>query len=121
MPSTLATPNGDYGTGILGKWKYVPNLDAFIGLQDQTLGNIWLYKPVGCNSCSSTGYKGRMALHEVMSVSESVERLAVQRVASDDIMRLARSEGMKTLLEDGWYKVGLGLTSIQEILRVVAT
>ena len=44
---TLATPNGDVGTGILGKWKYVPNLDAFIGLQDATLGNIWIYKPVG--------------------------------------------------------------------------
>jgi fibronectin type 3 domain-containing protein len=44
---TLATPNGDYGTGILGKWKYVSNLDAFIGLQDATLGNIWIYKPVG--------------------------------------------------------------------------
>jgi hypothetical protein len=44
---TLAKPNGDVGTGILGKWKYVPNLDAFIGLQDYNLGNIWLYKPVG--------------------------------------------------------------------------
>ena len=43
----LARPNGDFGTGILGKWKYIPNLDAFIGLQDSTLGNIWIYKPVG--------------------------------------------------------------------------
>jgi len=44
---TRAIPNGDVGTGILGKWKYIPNLDAFIGLQDYTLGNIWIYKPVG--------------------------------------------------------------------------
>jgi hypothetical protein len=44
---TQATPNGDYGTGLLGKWKYIPNLDAFIGLQDKNLGNIWIYKPVG--------------------------------------------------------------------------
>jgi len=44
---TLAQPNGDVGTGILGKWKYIPNLDAFIGLQDYTQGNIWIYKPVG--------------------------------------------------------------------------
>src|SRR6185437_1068390 len=50
---TRATPNGDVGTGILGKWKYVPNLDAFIGLQDATLGNIWIYKPVGWVAPSS--------------------------------------------------------------------
>jgi hypothetical protein len=43
----LATPNGDVGTGLLGKWKYIPNLDAFIGLQDALRGNIWIYKPVG--------------------------------------------------------------------------
>jgi len=43
----LATPNGDYGTGILGKWKYIDNLDVFMGLQDATQGNIWIYKPVG--------------------------------------------------------------------------
>ncbi|MES2353863.1 MAG: DNRLRE domain-containing protein [Pseudomonadota bacterium] len=44
---TLAVPNGDQGTGILGKWKYVYNLDAFIGLQNASQGNIWVYKPVG--------------------------------------------------------------------------
>jgi hypothetical protein len=44
---TLAKPSGDVGTGLLGKWKYIPNLDAFMGLQDATLGNIWIYKPIG--------------------------------------------------------------------------
>ncbi len=105
--------------------EYVPTAEELLAIPDYPYAEgdplPTLYKPVGCNLCSSTGYKGRMALHEVMTVSESVERLAVQRVASDDVMRLARSEGMKTLLEDGWLKVGLGLTSIQEILRVVAT
>jgi hypothetical protein len=43
----LAGPNGNVGTGLLGKWKYIPNLDAFMGLQDQNAGNIWIYKPVG--------------------------------------------------------------------------
>ncbi len=42
-----AIPNGDAGTGILGKWKYIHNLDAFLGLQDINQGNIWLYKPIG--------------------------------------------------------------------------
>jgi hypothetical protein len=44
---TSAVPNGDVGTGILGKWKYIPNLDVFMGLQDPVEGNIWLYKPAG--------------------------------------------------------------------------
>ncbi|WP_246142457.1 GspE/PulE family protein [Nocardioides rubriscoriae] len=105
--------------------EYVPTAEELLAIPDFPYNEgdplPMLYRPVGCNFCSTTGYKGRMALHEVMTVSESVERLAVQRVASDDVMRLARSEGMKTLLEDGWLKVGQGLTSIQEILRVVAT
>jgi len=44
---TLAVPNGDVGTGLLGKWKYISNLDAFMGLQDSSQGNIWIYKPIG--------------------------------------------------------------------------
>jgi hypothetical protein len=51
-------PNGDTGTGILGKWKYIPNLDAFIGLQDPNQGNIWLYKPVGWQYPSEWGSQG---------------------------------------------------------------
>ncbi len=46
-PPGTAVPNGGVGTGILGKWKYIPNLDVFMGLQDPVLGNIWVYKPVG--------------------------------------------------------------------------
>jgi type IV pilus assembly protein PilB len=79
-----------------------------------------LYQPVGCASCSNTGYRGRIAIHEVMTVSEEIERLAVARAPSADIARAAREQGMLTLREDGWAKVRLGLTSIEEILRVVS-
>lgn len=79
-----------------------------------------LYQPVGCASCSNTGYRGRIAVHEVMTVSEEIERLAVARAPSADIARAAREQGMLTLREDGWSKVRLGLTSIEEILRVVS-
>jgi type IV pilus assembly protein PilB len=78
-----------------------------------------LYKAMGCSSCSNTGYRGRMALHEVMPVSEEIERLAVDRASSAEISRMARSQGMETLLEDGWAKVQEGLTSIEELFRVV--
>jgi type IV pilus assembly protein PilB len=79
-----------------------------------------LYRPVGCPTCSKTGYHGRIAVHEVMRVSEEIERLTVARASSAEIGRTAREQGMLTLREDGWSKVQLGLTSIDEILRVVA-
>ena len=79
-----------------------------------------IYRPVGCASCSKTGYRGRIAIHEVMTVSEEIERLTVSRASSAEILRAAKEQGMITLREDGWAKVVLGLTSIDEILRVVA-
>lgn len=79
-----------------------------------------VYEPIGCQSCSNTGYRGRIAVHEVMTVSEEIERLAVARASSAEIGRLAREQGMITLREDGWEKVKMGLTSIEEILRVVS-
>lgn len=79
-----------------------------------------LYRPVGCTNCSGTGYQGRMGLHEVMLVTEQIERLAVQRASAVEIQQVAISQGMLTLRQDGWAKVQLGLTSVEEILRVVA-
>jgi type IV pilus assembly protein PilB len=79
-----------------------------------------LYRRVGCSACAKTGYKGRLALHEVMTVTEEVERLAVDRASGTEIGRVARSQGMTMLRDDGMAKVRAGLTSIEEILRVVA-
>ena len=79
-----------------------------------------LYRPVGCPTCSKTGFRGRIAVHEVMRVTEEIERLTVARASSAEIGRTAREQGMLTLREDGWSKIQLGLTSIDEILRVVA-
>lgn len=78
-----------------------------------------LFRAVGCSGCAKTGYKGRLALHEVMSVSEEIERLAVTHASSSEINRVARQQGMTSLREDGIDKVRLGITSIAEILRVV--
>ncbi len=77
-----------------------------------------LFRPVGCARCSNTGYRGRLALHEIMPVNEEIERLAVARASSAEIARAAVSAGMETLIEDGWAKVQAGLTSMEELLRV---
>jgi type IV pilus assembly protein PilB len=79
-----------------------------------------LFRPVGCTACSKTGYRGRLGLYEVMTMSEEIERLVVERVSSEDIRRSARRDGMITLREDGLEKIRLGTTSIEEVLRVVA-
>jgi type IV pilus assembly protein PilB len=78
-----------------------------------------LYHPVGCTSCSNTGYRGRFGLYEVMPMSEEIERLTVERASSDAIRAVAIQQGMQTLREDGLQKAAAGLTSIEEIARVV--
>ncbi|WP_062133624.1 GspE/PulE family protein [Demequina aestuarii] len=78
-----------------------------------------VFRPEGCQRCSNTGYRGRVALHEVMVVDEDLERLAVARASSAEITRMARSHGMESLLMDGWAKVLEGTTSVEELLRVV--
>ena len=78
-----------------------------------------LFRPVGCTQCSNTGYRGRIALHEVMTVTEEIERMAVARASSIEITRMATRQGMSTLRQDGWAKALLGHTAIEEILRVV--
>jgi type IV pilus assembly protein PilB len=78
-----------------------------------------LYRASGCSACSKTGYKGRLALHEVMAVSETIERLAVERASAAAITEAARAEGMESLRDDGLAKVAQGVTTLDEILRVV--
>ncbi len=78
-----------------------------------------LYRAVGCPVCGKTGFRGRLGLYEVMPVTEEVERLTVARSSSEDIRRLAVEQDMVTLREDGLAKVAMGLTTIEEVLRVV--
>jgi type IV pilus assembly protein PilB len=78
-----------------------------------------LYRPVGCPACSRTGYRGRLAIQEVMVLSEEIERMTVERYSSDDVKKTAVSQGMEPLREDGLRKVAQGLTSLEEVFRVV--
>ena len=78
-----------------------------------------LFKPAGCSACGNTGYKGRLAVHEVMTVTEDIERLVAEKASSEDIGRVAAQQGMKSLRDDGMAKVKAGVTSIEEIFRVI--
>ncbi len=78
------------------------------------------YEPVGCSRCNRTGYRGRVGLFSVMTMSEAVKELTVEGAAEAEITAVARSEGMLSLREDGLIKVRDGITSISEVARVSA-
>jgi type IV pilus assembly protein PilB len=78
-----------------------------------------LYRPSGCAACSNTGYRGRMGLYEVMPMTEELERLTVERASAEALKTVAIQQGMITLRDDGLEKVRMGLTSIEEVARVV--
>jgi type IV pilus assembly protein PilB len=78
-----------------------------------------LYHAVGCGNCAKTGYKGRIGLYEVMLMSEEIERMTAERASSEAIRHLAVEQGMKSLRDDGLEKARLGMTSVEEVLRVV--
>jgi type IV pilus assembly protein PilB len=82
-------------------------------------GDVTLQKAKGCSRCNNTGYKGRIGLYEVMVVSEAIRRLTVERKSADEISRVAQAEGMKSLRDDGIDKVLAGVTTIEEIARVI--
>ncbi|MGY1550227.1 GspE/PulE family protein [Microbacterium sp. A588] len=85
---------------------------------DPMQGAPTVYRPNGCSQCSNTGYRGRIALHEVMAVDEEIERMAVANAPTAEIAEYAEANGMVRLRMDGWAKVLLGHTAIEEILRV---
>ena len=76
------------------------------------------YHGVGCEECRNQGYKGRLAIYELLVMSEAIRPLILNREASSVIGQVAVNEGMRTLRDDGWQKVMNGQTTIEEILRV---
>jgi type IV pilus assembly protein PilB len=88
-------------------------------LEIEDPAGVTVYGPGGCERCNNTGYKGRVGLYEVMLMSPEIERLTVERATSEEIKKVAIAEGMKTLRRDGVDKVLKGLTSYEEVLRVV--
>jgi type IV pilus assembly protein PilB len=78
-----------------------------------------LHRAIGCSACGKTGYRGRFALHEVMPISEEIERMVIERRSNEDIQKVAEMQGMITLRGDGLRKAARGDTSLEEIFRVV--
>jgi type IV pilus assembly protein PilB len=80
--------------------------------------DIEAFEAVGCTRCGRSGYKGRVGLYEVMSVTDEIRDLTIERASADSIKNVAVEQGMRLLRDDGLEKVRLGITSIAEISRV---
>ena len=102
------------------KEPYQPDLEEQAAAGLDPAEGLTLYRAVGCHTCSETGYRGRLAVHEVMVATEEIQRLIVTNASSEEIASCAREQGMRTLRQDGLAKVVQGRTTLEEIARVVA-
>ncbi|MBI4869089.1 MAG: type IV-A pilus assembly ATPase PilB [Candidatus Wallbacteria bacterium] len=82
--------------------------------------NIKFYKGKGCESCGNDGYRGRMGIYEVMEMTENMRQCILKGGSTTDMSRLARTEGMLTLRESAVRKALLGMTTVEEVVRVTA-
>jgi type IV pilus assembly protein PilB len=106
--------------------KFVPDKAVMTEIE-QTLGPLMpkdkaslnLVKGTGCDKCNNTGYYGRIGIYEVLPVSEKIAKLILERVPAGEIEKAAVSEGMITMLQDGYLRVLEGLTTMEEVVRVV--
>ncbi|HRC73782.1 MAG TPA: type II secretion system ATPase GspE [Candidatus Competibacter sp.] len=80
--------------------------------------DITLYKPVGCEHCGGSGYRGRAAIMEFLVMSDPLRRLVLKHADAGDLQDTAQQEGMDTMYEDGLRKAVAGLTTVEEVLRV---
>ncbi|MDB4939609.1 MAG: Tfp pilus assembly protein PilB, type pilus assembly protein PilB [Candidatus Doudnabacteria bacterium] len=84
----------------------------------KSISELTFYKGAGCSKCARTGYRGRVGIHEVLEVSPEVQALIVSRGTTQSIQDKAEEQGMILMWEDGFIKATLGITTIDEILRV---
>ncbi|AEV17172.1 Type II secretion system protein E [Thermus sp. CCB_US3_UF1] len=93
-----------------------PEVLRRLGLTEGEIAGAKLYKGMGCERCSGTGYKGRYAIHELLVVDDEIRHAIVAGKSATEIKEIARKKGMKTLREDGIYKALLGITTLEEVL-----
>ncbi|PIU98518.1 type II secretion system protein GspE [Candidatus Wolfebacteria bacterium CG03_land_8_20_14_0_80_40_12] len=77
------------------------------------------YKGEGCGKCENSGYFGRIGIHEVLEIDDNIRKTIIAKTDASEIQRIAVKNGMTTILEDGFKKALAGITTIEEVLRVI--
>ncbi|PTL37185.1 type II secretion system protein GspE [Candidatus Methylomirabilis limnetica] len=89
-----------------------------MGIKTEVDGSMQVFRGKGCAACNFTGYRGRSGIYEFLVISEEIQRLILEKADSNTIRQKALQFGMKTLWEDGWRNVELGVTTLEDLLRV---
>jgi type IV pilus assembly protein PilB len=105
------------------KEPYKPPAEALhrVGFKVDDMGDVVFYRGRGCEQCRHTGYRGRAGIFELMMLSEEIQDLIVKRAPLSEVRSAALANGMKTLKADGFQKVLEGLTTVEEVMRVIFT
>ena len=102
----------------MGRLLEILKKENVVGPKD-TWESIPFYKPVKTPACES-GYSGRIGIHEILKMSPTVSELVMKGATAQAIEEQGRQEGMMTMLEDGIYKAVRGITTIEEVFRVIS-
>ncbi|UCH34230.1 MAG: Flp pilus assembly complex ATPase component TadA [Armatimonadota bacterium] len=105
------------------KEQYRPPMEALtrVGFRVADAEDVVFYRGRGCEQCMHTGYYGRTGIFEMMLMNEEIQDLVVKRAPLSEVVEAAIANGMKTLRQDGFEKVVEGITTIEEVMRVVFT
>jgi type IV pilus assembly protein PilB len=103
------------------KKSYSPPTNILEHLGFEIEEGLTFYKGEGCDDCNHSGYKGRMAITEILPITPEIQKLMMKNVSSKEISREAKKNGMKTLIDDAMTKAAEGLTTLEEVIRVVST
>lgn len=102
------------------KQPYMPNAAILesAGITTEMLSKAKFARGRGCNACGKSGYKGRLGIYELMSMTSKVRELAFQGKSTQEIRKAAQAAGMRTLFDDGVAKSLQGVTTLEEVFRV---
>jgi type IV pilus assembly protein PilB len=89
-----------------------------VGFRPEEAEGIKVYKGLGCANCANTGYRGRMAIHEILYINPELQEAIVKLRPANELKEIATKHGMRTLRQSGLRKVALGMTTLDEIIRV---
>jgi type II secretory ATPase GspE/PulE/Tfp pilus assembly ATPase PilB-like protein len=99
--------------------EYRPSAEHVATLSGRPVGVVKLTKGAGCASCRGTGFRGRVGLFELLTLDEPLREAIVRNAPRSELRRLGEDAGMRPMQHDGWQKIEAGLTTVEEVLRVV--
>jgi type II secretory ATPase GspE/PulE/Tfp pilus assembly ATPase PilB-like protein len=99
--------------------RYRPDPAAAALLAGRPMGDLVLERGRGCAACRDTGFRGRIGIFELLTMTDELRRELLSTSSLPTLRQIAREQGMRGLREDGWLKVQAGLTTVEEVLRVI--